>query len=236
MVAHLDPELRRSLVTLVVLGGMVALAFLARDALGIEWNAESVRDTVAGYGAWGPAIFVALMTFRAFILIPSQIMLIAAGLCFGAFAGTLYGALGLMASGFGAFAVARWVGRDALLDSIPENMRWAFDAASSRAGAAVVVAGTGYPVGPITAFHIGAGLTAMSIPIFVASLGLGALIRAGIYAWFGNAILEGDRTVVIAGVVFFAAAAAPLLHPRSRAWLKRRLGAPQDRVSPRARR
>jgi uncharacterized membrane protein YdjX (TVP38/TMEM64 family) len=220
---YLDPELRRSLLAFAGIGVLLALAFLARNALGIEWNAESVRDSVHRFGVWGPVVFVGLMTFRAFLLVPSQIMLVAGGLIFGALAGTLYGTIGLVISGSAAFAIARWAGRDAVLDSIPENMRWAFLAAGSRTGAAVVVVGTGYPVGPLTAFHAGAGLTAMSIPIFLAALTAGALIRAAIYAWFGDAIMAGDRTIVIAGTALLVATIGPLLHPASRAWLKKRV-------------
>jgi uncharacterized membrane protein YdjX (TVP38/TMEM64 family) len=138
--------------------------------------------------------------------------------------GTLYGALGLVVSGCVAFGLARWVGRDAVLSSVPENMRWAFSAAGSGGGAAVVLMGTAYAVGPITAFHAGAGLTAMAIPVFLTALSAGAVVRAAIYAYFGSAILDGDWRILAAGALLLAAAAAPLLHPRGRTWLKTRFG------------
>jgi uncharacterized membrane protein YdjX (TVP38/TMEM64 family) len=218
-----DPEMRRSLIILAACGALVGVAAVARGVLGIEWNAESIRDTVRGYGAWGPVLFVALMGFRYFLLVPSQIMLIAGGLVFGAAAGTLYGALGLGVSGVTAFALARWVGRESVLANVPPNLHWAFSAASSRAGAAVVAVGTAWPVGPIGAFHAGAGLTAMTIPAFLLALAAGASVRAWIYAYFGSALVEGDRTLLIAGIALFGLAAAPLVHPRSRAWIKARL-------------
>ncbi len=218
-----DPQMRRSLTVLAAFGALIAMAAVARDSLGIEWNAESIRDAVRGYGVWGPLAFVGLMGFRYFLLVPSQFMLIAGGLVFGATAGTLYGALGLMVSGVTAFALARWVGRESVLANVPESMRWAFAAAGSRAGAAVVAVGTGWPVGPIGAFHAGAGLTAMSVPAFLLALAAGALVRAAVYAYFGSALIEGDRTLLIAGIALFGLAAAPLVHPRSRAWIKARL-------------
>jgi uncharacterized membrane protein YdjX (TVP38/TMEM64 family) len=175
-----DKETRQSLIILGVTGAFFGFAWLARGALGIEWSAESVRE--------GPIFFVLLTGFRSFLLVPSQIMLVAAGLCFGAGMGTVYGALGLMVSGCVAFGLARWVGREAVLANVPENMRWAFSAAGSGAGATVVLVGTAYPVGPITAFHAGAGLTAMAIPIFLLALASGSVVRAAVYAYFGSAL------------------------------------------------
>lgn len=218
----MDAESRRSALTLAVVGAFFGLAWWARSSLGIEWNAESVRETVAGFGVWGPIAFVLLMGFRYFLLIPSQIMLVAAGLVFGVAAGTLYGAIGLCISGSVAFGLARYVGREAVLSNVPENMRWAFSAASSRTGAAVVLVGTGYPIGPMGAFHAGAGLTSMSIAVFLAALAAGALVRAAVYAWFGSAILEGDWRILAAGGALLVLACAPLVHPRGRIWLKAR--------------
>ena len=51
-----------------------------RTALGVEWSPESVRATVRDAGIWAPLLFIALVTFRLVILIPSQILLAAAGL------------------------------------------------------------------------------------------------------------------------------------------------------------
>ena len=220
----MDKETRQSLIILGVTGAFFGFAWLARGALGIEWSAESVRETVNGFGWWGPVFFVLLTGFRSFLLVPSQIMLVAAGLCFGAGMGTVYGALGLVVSGCVAFGLARWVGREAVLSNVPENMRWAFSAAGSGAGATVVLVGTGYPVGPITAFHAGAGLTAMAIPIFLLALSAGSVVRAAIYAYFGSAIVDGDWRILTAGALLLLATAAPLLHPRGRTWLKTRFG------------
>ena len=218
----MDRETRRSVLGLGVLGVLLVGAFLIRRALGIEWSASSVREAVAGFGAWGPVVFILLMGLRTFLFVPSQILLVAGGLCFGALAGSLYGAVGIVVSGSLAFAVARWVGREAVLANVPPRLRWAFSAASSRAGAAVVFVGTGYPVGPVTAFHAGAGLTAMAIPVFVGALAAGGLVRAGTYAWFGSALVEGDTSVLVAAALALAALASlPLVHPRGRAWLRR---------------
>jgi uncharacterized membrane protein YdjX (TVP38/TMEM64 family) len=218
-------DARRSLILLGALLISALLAWAARRSLGLEWSAESVRETVAGFGFWGPLLFVTLVSLRFVFMIPSQILLVAAGLCFGTALGTLYGAIGITASGIGVFAVSRWIGRESILPNVPPSMRWAFDAASTRLGAAVVAVGSAYPIGPVTAVQAGAGLTRMALPVFVGAVAAGSLVRAGTYAYFGNSLAEGDWRVLLAGGLLLAVAAAPLLHPRGRAWLRARVEA-----------
>lgn len=221
----MNAESRR---TWIVLGVLVAIGvggWLARRHLGLEWSAESIRDVVDGYGAWGPVAFVALMGVRSALLIPSQILLVAAGLCFGAVAGAVYGGLGIVLSGSLAFAVARYAGREAVLANIPPSLHRVMDASSGRAGAAALFLGTAYPVGPITAFHAGAGLTAMSIPVFLGTLGVASLLRAALYSTFGSSLVEGGaRDLLLATAALAAVTLLPLAHPRSRAWLRRQWG------------
>jgi hypothetical protein len=44
-------------------------------------------------------------------------------------------------------------------------------------------------------------------------------VRAGTFAFFGSTLIEGDRILVGTAVVLVAAG-LPLLHPRTRAWLR----------------
>ncbi|UCE86348.1 MAG: translation elongation factor Ts [Deltaproteobacteria bacterium] len=225
------------------LGVLVALftgAYVARQQLGIEWSTQSIRDTVAASGVWGPLLFVALIAFRAVLMIPSQILLIAAGLCFGTVAGTLYGALGITLSGAIMFAVVRFMGREALLTRAPLHVQVALDGAGRRIGATFLVLATGYPVGPITAWHAGAGLTGMAFGTFVFAVSIGSLIRAATYTFFGSRFAEaGIGQVLLAGALLLGVAAVPLCFARSRRWVGQMLSpmtavarAPAARFSP----
>jgi len=223
--AGVDSESRRTWIALGILVAIGVGGWLARRHLGLEWSAESVRDVVNGYGVWGPVAFVALMGVRSALLIPSQILLVAAGLCFGAVAGAIYGGLGIVLSGSLAFAVARYAGREAVLANVPPSLHRVMDASSGRAGATALFLGTAYPVGPITAFHAGAGLTAMSIPVFLGTLGVASVLRAALYSTFGSSLVEGGaRDLLLATAVLAAVTLLPLAHPRSRAWLRRQWG------------
>ncbi len=199
-------------------------AFFARRALGIEWSAESIRTLVDGLGFWGPLLFIALVGFRMLLLIPSQIVLVAGGLCFGVAAGTLYGAIGLTFSGSLVYGIARLAGRDVLLSRLPPNSREILDHVGRRIGPLFIALGTGYPLGPITAYHAGAAFTGMTIPAFLLALVIGATIRSALFTAFGNALVEqGSLNLILAAAAILAVGVIPLLIPRTRQWLLSRM-------------
>lgn len=210
-----------ALIALVVL---LAGAWAGRTALGIEWSLESLRTLVAGLGAWGPAVFVVLLALRSVLFIPSQILLIGAGICFGIGAGTLYGAIGVTLSAALAFALARWLGREAILSQVPPRFRGMLDGAGVGGTAAVVFLGTAYPVGPVSAYHAGAALTGMPAWSFVAAVFPGAAIRAAVYSAFGSRLGDGDLYGVLLAGGGLLLLVLPLALPRPRRWLIEMLG------------
>lgn len=209
---------------LAIVALLLGVAFFARTRLGISWDLDGLRALVEGLGAWGPLAFVGVVTFRTVLFVPSQLALIAGGICFGTTGGTLYGAIGLLASGLLVFVMTRWLGADAVRSRVPAAAQRALAAAGSRGGAALVAVGTGYPVGNVTGYHAAAALTPMRIDVFGLAVAAGSLARAWMYAFFGNAILERSTVelVALALGVALAALLLPLLHPRVRLWARER--------------
>jgi len=213
---------RRNLVLLGVSVLVIGAAVWARRTLGIEMDPQALRDWIRGIGPAAPLACIALVAFRALLGIPSQLVLIVAGLCFGTMVGALYGTLGLTLSGVLTFLAARYGGRDALERRVPQRFSEFMRQAGERAGAVFVAFGTGYPVGFITAYHALAGITAMRLSVFLIALVLGSAVRAATYSYFGNSLIEGGITPILqATAVLGLAFAIPLLVPRSRDWLKR---------------
>lgn len=209
---------------LAVLAALIGVALYARGRLGISWDLDGLRAFMDGLGPWGPLAFVGVVTFRTVLFVPSQLALIAGGICFGTTGGTIYGAIGLLASGLLVFVMTRWLGADAVRSRVPQAAQRALAAAGSRGGAVLVGIGTGYPVGNVTGYHAAAALTPMRYDVFTVAVALGSLLRAWTYAYFGNAILERSTAELVAIALAVAAAAMllPLLHPRVRAWLRER--------------
>jgi len=215
---------RRLLFVAVVLCVALVSSFFVRESIRVEWTAESVRTVVEQAGFWGPLIFLAMMTFRFAVLIPSPVLLTASGICFGVVAGTIYGGLGLLLSALLKFAVANLAGRESLIARLPEAARRRLAVVNSGIGIGVLGAASSYPIGPAGMIHVGAILSGMRIAPFALAVGVGSLIRAGTFSYFGNALLQGDGLAMAAGILV-AVAVLPLLVPAWRGWLFAQVGA-----------
>jgi uncharacterized membrane protein YdjX (TVP38/TMEM64 family) len=212
-----DPWRRAALAAAAAALALIS-GFFLRESLQIEWNAESVRAAVAQAGLWGPLIFLAMMTFRFAVLIPSPILLSAAGVCFGVAEGTLLGGVGLLLSALLKFAVAKLLGREALIARLPAAFRERLALANSRIGVGALGAASGYPVGPAGLIHVAAILSGMALLPFAVSVAVGSLIRAATFSYFGNAITEGDG-LVLATAALVVLTVVPLCVPTWRGWL-----------------
>lgn len=212
----LDPW--RWLALATIASGFVVLSFLVRDALALEWSVASLRELVGRAGAWGPLVYVAMLTFRFAVLVPSSILLTAAGLCFGAFAGMLYATAGLTLSALLKYAVAAIAGRDVLLRQLPPRWRErgaVGDRRSTAAGLALICA---YPFGPKHLFQVAAILSGMGLARYFVSVAAGAKFRAGAFSFLGGALASGEG-LLAASLLLLATAAVPLAVPSWRRWL-----------------
>lgn len=201
-------------VALVALG----LSLAVRQQLDLEWSVESLRALVGRAGIWAPFVYVGILSFRFAVLVPSSILLTAAGLCFGAGPGTVYATLGLTISGLLKFAVASIAGRDFLLRQLPEKWRPVSavgDRRSTAGGLALICA---YPFGPKHVFQIAAILSGMSLWKYMLAVASGAKFRAGAFAYLGEAMATGQGIFAVSGALLVVGA-IPLLVPSWRAWL-----------------
>lgn len=203
----------------------LALGSAVRSALGLEIHPDALRQRVEELGALGPALFVALLSLRFVVLIPSALMLTVGGACFGVVMGTLYGALGLTLMGLLQFLLVQWAGAEALRARVPPRLQGALRTARSGLGAGTLALVAAYPVGPLTPVQLAAALAGMPFLLYGACVAAGSLLRAGLFAWFGSALLEGEG-VLLVGALLAALLLVPLLHPRARRYVLATLGSP----------
>ncbi len=208
----------RSLLLLATVAALGLASIHLREALALEWSVESLRALVARAGFWGPALYVAILAFRFAVLVPSSLLLIASGLCFGALAGTLYATLGLLLSGLLKFALASVVGRDLLLRQLPPDWRATLAVGERRSTVGGLTLVCAYPFGPKHFFQIAAILSGISLWKYVLAVGSGAAFRAGAFATLGEAVASG-RGVLLVSALLLVAGGLPLVVPRWRAWL-----------------
>lgn len=221
MLPRMSPTFKRLLIALAMFGIVVALGDWARIRLGPQLDVDSVRSFAEGLGPAGPILFVFVVAGRGLLALPSQIVLIAAGLCFGTAIGTLVGGAGLMLSGLALFATARYAGRRAVDERVGSRGRRLLDLASHRSGAAIFALACGYPILPLSPIQAAAGLTPMSIAYFIPAAFTGGVIRASLFAYFGNALADASWVGAISAAGLFAVVLAiPLTFPTGRAWLR----------------
>ena len=229
--------IRRLGVTALVVAALFAGALWLRGESGVEFNPESLRDAVARAGVWAPFVYVLVVAFRVPLGMPSQLVLIGGGLLFGTLAGTVYGAAGLVLSAVVLFLGARWAGRESVMMRLPARFQPLLDIAGSRAGIAFVAVGTGYPFGPVTMYHIAAGLTGMSLGAFALAAAMGSAVRGYTYTFLGSTLSSQQggasgsqwtgpdwELVARALAILTLALVVPLLFRRPRSWIVQALG------------
>ncbi|HEV7735384.1 MAG TPA: VTT domain-containing protein [Candidatus Binatia bacterium] len=203
--------------------GIVALAIIAigtaghllRTSLGLSSLAD-VQGAVDRLGWLGPVVFLGVLIFRQFLAVPAGLILPVGGLCFGAVGGTFLGAIGLIVSGMGKFAVARMVGREYVRAHFGVQLQW-FEQRIERLGPLVIGISTAHPFGILSPFHWAAGLTSLSFASFAVALVLGAPVRAFAYAVFGSTLADtGSDSFILASVALAAIILVPLAIPSVR--------------------
>jgi uncharacterized membrane protein YdjX (TVP38/TMEM64 family) len=173
---------------------LVALAFALGYWVHLQFSFElslaGLRAWIQSWGRWAPLLFVTVLTFRQFLLLPSLVLLPVGGLGFGLFWGTLLGALGLFLSGILTFALGRGLGgerwRQKMMDRYPE-----MEARVETLGPWLVLAVMAYPGGPMTAVFWASGLTRMVFLPFAGAVLAGGVVRSFLYSLFGSALIEG---------------------------------------------
>jgi uncharacterized membrane protein YdjX (TVP38/TMEM64 family) len=211
--------------TIVALAALLLVLYavgqVVRSQLGIELSPDSIRDAVAAMGWKAPAIFLGLLTFRQFLLLPAIVLLPVGGMCFGAGIGTLLGASGILLSALLTFGMARVAGAQWLQALLADRGAWVATAIE-RAGPAIVGLVTAHPTGPMSAAFWGAGFSSMALLPFTLAVALGGSVRALAYSFFGSTIPEaGSVEFYVASGILAAIAIAPLAHPGVRARLRR---------------
>lgn len=204
-----------------------------RHRLGIELSPESLRTWVTGHGWAAPGIFLAIVAFRPFLLVPSALLLSVGGLCFGTGLGTALGAAGLLASGVMQFGLARGTSHDLVQARLGERAR-GFQQRLERAGPIAIGVATAHPAGPLTWMAWAAGLSSIPVLGFVVAMALGGTVRSFTFAVFGSSLIDvTSPRFFVATAFLLAAGILPLLSPKVFRWIIGADEAPSTSAAPR---
>ncbi len=198
--------------------GFVAAALLRGD-LPSALSTEALRDWVLGLGWKAPVIYTTVVAFRLFLFLPTWVVLSAGGLCFDLAFGTVLGGVGLMISSLWQFGVARVVGREWVRPYLSDRILRA-ESRMGRVGALLVGFITAHPLGPLSPFHLAAGLSSLALSSFAIAMLVATPIRSFTWSAFGAALLDpGSPRFLATTGVLLGVGVLPLFVPRVRALL-----------------
>jgi uncharacterized membrane protein YdjX (TVP38/TMEM64 family) len=185
---------RNWLIALGLLGGVIALVLLEREAAAlIPQFAERVRRL----GPWGPAAFVAGYAVAAVALIPSVLLTLAAGALFGLARGVIYVMIGATLGAALAFLSGRYVARrfvEHLLERHPRLV--AIDRAVEAQGFRLVLLLRLSPAVPYTLLNYALGLSRVRFADYLAGT-IGMLPPVTMYVYSGK--VAGDLASLASG-------------------------------------
>jgi len=179
------------LVIAVVIGG--ALLWLLLDG-----ELAQVQSAIAATGAWGPVVYVVLHVMLTLVPVSKNLLSGVAGALFGLAGGIAVSWVASMLSAVVGFAIARWLGRDAVAELTGPRLTRVEDVLRRQGVVAVIVARL-TPVLPFTIVNYGAGVSAVSRRDFLVGTAVGILPGTVAYAALGAS--AGRSTALIAGSV-----------------------------------
>jgi len=198
---------------------LLVLSVIIRSKLNIDWNVQSLRNFVENLGIWGPLAFMGILTFRFVFLIPTGLLLLAAGIMFGPIEGTLYAGLGMTGSGLLKYGFTSIIGRDTVLRQLPPVLHNRARDMSTKKMSTWALAGVcAYPFFPKHVFQFAAILSGMGFATYILAVVVGSFARAAIFSNVGEAIYSGAGLVAATGLLL-AGLILPMCVPSWRRWM-----------------
>lgn len=184
---------------------LLALVLALALASGLVWlllggDIDTVQETVASTGPWGPVVYVVLHVLLTLVPVSKNLLAGVAGALFGLAGGIALSWVASMVSALVGFLVARRLGREAVAQMTGPRITKVEDVLRQQGFIAVVVARL-TPVLPFTIVNYGAGVSAISRRDFVLGTAVGVLPGTVGYAALGASAGQDAVTFVIAGAV-----------------------------------
>lgn len=230
---NMDARAWRTLAVSFVLFGGVGLVFLfGAQVLGFSGEATVERWLgLAANGPWALPVAVAAFAILAFLGVPQFVLIAAAVVAFGAWAGFAYSWIGTMVSSLVGFYLGRVAGARALEMLSSEGVRKFMDLVGRNGFLASLIVRL-VPSAPFIVVNMAAGVTPMKVWPFIAGTAIGIVPKIVLTAFAGNSIVhamkgEGGRHLVwLVGIAVLWLAIGWF----ARNWLKRRENAVEDTV------
>lgn len=191
--SNMDAKAWRALLVSFVLFGGVGLVFLfGAQALGFGGEATVERWLAAASGPWALPVAVAAFAALAFLGVPQFMLIAAAVVAFGPWAGFVYSWIGTMVSSLVGFYLGRIAGAKALSAFSGEGLRQ-FMALVGRNGFFASLIVRLVPSAPFIVVNMAAGVTPMRVLDFTVGTGLGIIPKIALTCFAGGSLARVMR-------------------------------------------
>jgi uncharacterized membrane protein YdjX (TVP38/TMEM64 family) len=172
------------------LAALGAGLFVAGSVSGSLPSADRVRDWAEGFGALGPAAFVALsVVLNCAFVLPYPVMSAAAGLLFGTALGTPVALTSAVLAACAQLLIGRYVAGSQVRAILPARVR-RVDDFLERSGFVAVMLVRLAPAVPYVLANYGAGLTRLRLRDMAAGTAVGGLPRTFAYVALGGSLTD----------------------------------------------
>lgn len=170
---------------------LAALA-IAAPALGLGQRLAELRGWIEGLGPLGPLVFALVYAVATVAAVPASLLTVAAGAMFGSAVGIATVIVGATVGAAAAFAIARWLARDAVAGWLARSEKFArLDALTERHGAIIVALTRLLPIFPFNLLNYGFGLTRVRFGTYVLWSFLCMLPGTALYVVGADAVTRG---------------------------------------------
>jgi len=140
-------------------------------------------------GFWGILLFIAIMAIQGLLVpIPSEIVLLAAGMIWGFIFGGIMGVIGCMAAGILCFYVSRKGGRPLAEKFVGKSALDMADNLIEKYGTGAIIVTRFLPFVAFDPISYAAGLVDMDAKKYTIGTFLGSIPRAFFYSWLGASL------------------------------------------------
>lgn len=147
---------------------VIAGATVAAKLFHLDEQIDDLQAWIRGLGVWGPGAYVGVYALAALAAVPQTFLMLAAGVLFGPWLGTLTVSIGSTLGAALCFLVARYFARDATARWLANSGRFQrLDDMTDRHGALVVAVTRLIPFFPYNMTNFAFGLTRVRFGTYV---------------------------------------------------------------------
>lgn len=169
--------------------------------MGSYFTSERIKVWLESFGTLAPLYYITMMSLAVVISpIPSLPLDIASGAFFGPILGTIYSIIGASTGAVISFLISRFLGRAFIERYLGGHVNFCTNC-SDRILTKIVFLSRLLPFISFDIISYGAGLTKMSLRMFVLATVIGMIPLTFLYNYFGSVLVFGKNTTILFSLV-----------------------------------